>query len=85
MASGGMGTVSHLSGELLKMMTGVNIVHVPYGGQTPALTDLLAGQVQVLFNFPARVDRIHQSGQAARAGGNDRNPLGDVAGRPDRG
>ena len=52
MASGGMGTVSHLSGELLKMMTGVNIVHVPYRGQTPALTDLLAGQVQVLFNSP---------------------------------
>jgi tripartite-type tricarboxylate transporter receptor subunit TctC len=52
MASGGMGTLSHLSGELLKMMTGVNIVHVPYRGQTPALTDLLAGQVQVLFNSP---------------------------------
>src|SRR5207248_8921074 len=49
MASGGMGTVGHLSGELFKMMTGVNIVHVPYRGLAPALTDLLGGQVQVTF------------------------------------
>jgi tripartite-type tricarboxylate transporter receptor subunit TctC len=49
MASGGMGTVSHLSGELFKMMTGVNLVHVPYRGLSPALTDLLGGQVQVTF------------------------------------
>ena len=49
MASGGMGTVGHLSGELFNMMTGVNIVHVPYRGLAPALTDLLGGQVQVTF------------------------------------
>jgi tripartite-type tricarboxylate transporter receptor subunit TctC len=53
MASGGTGTVGHLSGELFKIMSGVNIVQVPYRGQAPALTDLLAGQVQVLFNSPA--------------------------------
>jgi tripartite-type tricarboxylate transporter receptor subunit TctC len=47
MASGGMGTVAHLSGELFKMMTGVNMVHVPYRGLAPALTELLGGQVQV--------------------------------------
>src|SRR5262249_32343201 len=52
MASGGMGTTGHLSGELFKMMTGVDMVHVPYRGQAPALTDLLAGQVQVYFNSP---------------------------------
>jgi tripartite-type tricarboxylate transporter receptor subunit TctC len=52
MASGGTGTVGHLSGELFKMMSGANIVQVPYRGQAPALTDLLAGQVQVLFNSP---------------------------------
>jgi tripartite-type tricarboxylate transporter receptor subunit TctC len=52
MASGGMGSGGHLSGELFKMMTGVNMVHVPYRGQAPALTDLLAGQVQVYFNSP---------------------------------
>jgi tripartite-type tricarboxylate transporter receptor subunit TctC len=49
MASSGNGTSQHLSGELFKMMTGVNLVHVPYRGGGPALTDLLGGQVQVAF------------------------------------
>src|SRR5262245_41238718 len=49
MASGGTGTVGHLSGELFKMMTGVNLVHVPYRGLAPALTDLLGGLVDVPF------------------------------------
>jgi tripartite-type tricarboxylate transporter receptor subunit TctC len=49
MASGGNGTTGHLSGELFKVMTGVNMVHVPYRGTAPALTDLLGGQVQVMF------------------------------------
>jgi tripartite-type tricarboxylate transporter receptor subunit TctC len=50
MASSGNGTVSHVAGELFKLMTGLNLVHVPYRGTAPALTDLLGGQVQVLFN-----------------------------------
>jgi tripartite-type tricarboxylate transporter receptor subunit TctC len=50
MASSGMGTTPHLCGELFKMMTGVNMVHVPYRGAAPAVTDLLAGQVQVMFD-----------------------------------
>jgi tripartite-type tricarboxylate transporter receptor subunit TctC len=49
MASGGVGSGNHLSGELFKMMTGVDLVHVPYRGAGPALIDLLAGQMQVLF------------------------------------
>jgi tripartite-type tricarboxylate transporter receptor subunit TctC len=49
MASGGVGSANHLSGELFKMMTGVDLVHVPYRGAGPALIDLLGGQVQVLF------------------------------------
>src|SRR5439155_6429316 len=49
MASGGSGTSPHLAGELFKMMTGINMVHVPYRGGAPALTDLLGGQVQVMF------------------------------------
>ena len=49
MASAGNGSTSHLAGELFKMMTGVNMVHVPYRGGGPALTDLIAGQVQVIF------------------------------------
>jgi tripartite-type tricarboxylate transporter receptor subunit TctC len=50
MASSGIGTASHLFGELFKFMTGVNLVHVPYRGAAPAVTDLLAGQVQVFFD-----------------------------------
>ena len=58
-ASGGVGTSPHLSGELFKAMTGVNLVHVPYRGGAPALTDLLAGQVQVLFdNLPGPIGHI---------------------------
>jgi tripartite-type tricarboxylate transporter receptor subunit TctC len=49
MASAGNGTAPHLAGELFKMMTGVDMVHVPYRGVAPALTDLLGGQVQVMF------------------------------------
>jgi tripartite-type tricarboxylate transporter receptor subunit TctC len=49
MASGGNGTSQHVSGELFRMMTGVKIVHVPYRGAGPALTDLLGGQVQLMF------------------------------------
>ena len=49
MASAGNGSAPHLAGELFKMMAGVTMVHVPYRGQGPALTDLLGGQVQVLF------------------------------------
>ena len=48
-ASGGNGTPAHLAGELFKMMTGVNMVHVPYRGNTPAFADLLGGRVQVMF------------------------------------
>ena len=58
-ASGGIGSAGHVFGELFKMMTGVNMVHVPYRGQAPALTDLLAGQVQVFFNaLPASIEYI---------------------------
>jgi tripartite-type tricarboxylate transporter receptor subunit TctC len=56
MASPGNGTPNHVSGELFKMMTGVDMVHVPYRSGGPALTDLIAGQVQVMF--PATVSSI---------------------------
>ena len=59
MASAGNGSAPHMAGELFKMMTGVNMVHVPYRGQGPALTDLLGGQVQVLFADRARHHRLH--------------------------
>ena len=57
--SGGVGTSPHLSGELLKTMAGINLVHVPYRGTAPALADLLAGQVQVVFdNIPGSIGHI---------------------------
>src|SRR5207249_1346676 len=59
MASGGNGTAQHLSGELFKMMAGVDMVHVPYRGGTPALTDLIGGQVQIMFsNLPESIEYI---------------------------
>jgi tripartite-type tricarboxylate transporter receptor subunit TctC len=58
-ASGGAGSTIHMSGELFKLMTGVNMVHVPYRGAAPAITDLLAGQVQVMFdNIPSSIQHI---------------------------
>ena len=48
-ASGGMGTTSHLAGELFKSMAGVDIVHIPYKGNAPAITDVLGGQAQMIF------------------------------------
>jgi tripartite-type tricarboxylate transporter receptor subunit TctC len=58
-ASPGNGAVIHLCGELFKMMTGVNMVHVPYRGSAPAVTDLLAGQVQVMFaDTPSSIEHI---------------------------
>ena len=52
MGSGGIGNTGHVSGELFKMMSGVDMLHVPYRGTAPALTDLLSGQVQVVFASP---------------------------------
>jgi len=59
MASAGIGSGPHVAGELFKMMTGVDMVHVPYRGGGPALTDLLGGQVQVMFGtVPASIEYI---------------------------
>jgi tripartite-type tricarboxylate transporter receptor subunit TctC len=59
MASAGNGTATHVSGELFKMMTGVDMVHVPYRGTPPAMTDLFGGRVQVIFdNMPGSIGYI---------------------------
>jgi tripartite-type tricarboxylate transporter receptor subunit TctC len=63
MASAGNGTGPHLAGELFKIMAGVNIVHVPYRGGAPALTDLIGGQVQVMFIGPIEVVEHIKSGK----------------------
>ncbi len=58
-ASAGTGSVAHVSGELFKMMTGINMQHVPYRGAAPALTDLIGGQVHVMFdNMPSSIGHI---------------------------
>ena len=72
MASAGNGTSGHVAGELFKMMAGINMVHVPYRGGAPAMTDLLGGQVQVMFD-PCRDQSRHQGRQAARAGSDRRD------------
>jgi tripartite-type tricarboxylate transporter receptor subunit TctC len=59
MASSGAGSTIHMSGELFKMMTGINMTHVPYRGSAPALTDMISGQVQVMFdNIPTSIEHI---------------------------
>jgi tripartite-type tricarboxylate transporter receptor subunit TctC len=59
MASGGIGSAQHIYGELFKMIAGVDMLHVPYRGGAPALTDLLAGQVQIMFDtLPTSIEHI---------------------------
>jgi tripartite-type tricarboxylate transporter receptor subunit TctC len=68
MGSGGIGTSVHLSGELFKMMAGVDIVHVPYRGAGPSLTGMLGNQVQVMFdNLPSSLPQV-QSGKLRALG-----------------
>jgi tripartite-type tricarboxylate transporter receptor subunit TctC len=60
--SGGIGTLTHVAGELFKMMTGVDIVHISYRGTGPAVTALLAGEVQVMFDaLPSSIEHIKSS------------------------
>jgi tripartite-type tricarboxylate transporter receptor subunit TctC len=57
--SSGIGTTNHLAGELLKSMTGINIVHVPYKGAAPAMNDLIAGHIPMMFdNMPALLPQV---------------------------
>jgi tripartite-type tricarboxylate transporter receptor subunit TctC len=68
MASAGIGSGTHVSGELFKIMAGVNLVHVPYRGASPAMTDLLGGQVQVFFStMPACIQNVRAGSLRALA------------------
>jgi tripartite-type tricarboxylate transporter receptor subunit TctC len=68
MASPGNGTSPHLAGELFKMMTGVKMLHVPYRGGAPAVTDLLAGQVQTMFGtMPTSIEYVRAGSLRALA------------------
>ena len=83
MASAGNGSAPHMAGELFKTMAGVNLVHVPYRGQGPALSDLLGGQVQVLFAASPGTSRLHRDRQAARACGDLGGARGSAAAAAD--
>jgi hypothetical protein len=84
-ASGGIGTSLHVAGELFKMMAGVELVHVPYRGSAPALTDMISGQVQVMFDvLTSSIEHI-RSGCAAFTGSDDCDPHACASGPADRG
>ena len=79
--SSGIGSTNHLAGELLKSMTGIDIVHVPYGGAAPAMNDLIAGNIPMMFdNMPGVLPQV--KGGAVRAiavaGANRASALPDV-------
>jgi tripartite-type tricarboxylate transporter receptor subunit TctC len=81
MASAGNGSTTHVSGQLFKMMTGVSMVHVPYRGAAPALTDLISGQVSTGdIREPNGIHRVHQSGQTTGIDGDYSDSLGSPAG-----
>jgi tripartite-type tricarboxylate transporter receptor subunit TctC len=82
MASAGSGSSPRLAGELFKLMTGVDMVHVPYRGGAPAMSDLIAGPGAGDVQQPSR-GRVHQGGQAARARGDHGHTLGRASGSPD--
>ena len=68
MASAGVGTAPHLAGEMFKTMAGVDMVHVPYRGEPPAITDMLGGRVQVMFgNVTASIEQIRSGALRALA------------------
>ncbi len=62
MGSGGIGSTGHVAGELFNMMAGIKMPHVPYRGEAPAMTDLLAGQIQVVFSTPGSAISFVRSG-----------------------
>src|SRR6202162_2347150 len=63
MGSGGVGSTLHVAGELFKMMAGVNLVHVPYRGDAPALVDLMGGQIQIMFDLTAAALPLIKAGR----------------------
>jgi tripartite-type tricarboxylate transporter receptor subunit TctC len=68
MGSAGIGTAPHLAGEMFKAMTGVNMIHVPYRGEPPAITDMIGGRVQVMFgNVTASIAQIRSGALRALA------------------
>jgi tripartite-type tricarboxylate transporter receptor subunit TctC len=84
MSSAGVGSAPHAAGELFKMMTSVNMVHVPYRGASPSLSDLIAGAGAGDIRIHAIVDRVYQGRHTARAGGHHCGAFRGTAGHTDR-
>ena len=85
MASAGTGNATHMAGELFKVMTHIDMTHVPYRGAGPAVTDLLGGQVQVYFgSLPPTIEHI-RAGKLRVLAADDLHALRDIARRSDRG
>ena len=82
MASFGTGSTSHVAGELFKMMTGVNMIHVPYRGGAAMVADLMGGQVQVGLDVLTGSLAAYPIGHVARAGGRREGPIRRAAGCP---
>ena len=88
MASAGIGGPQHAAGELFKYLAGVDMMHVPYRGSTPAMTDLIGGQVQVMFDVtPTALPQVKAGQARARSGCRRRSalpalpdvpPIGDI-------
>jgi tripartite-type tricarboxylate transporter receptor subunit TctC len=76
-ASAGIGTFQHLGGELFKLMAAVDILHVPYKGGGPAMTDVISGHVNIIFSSLIQTTPFIQSGQlnALGTGGQQRSPV----------
>jgi tripartite-type tricarboxylate transporter receptor subunit TctC len=82
MASAGIGGPQHVAGELFKMMAGLDMVHVPYRGSTPALVDLLGGQVQLMFDVtPSSLPHV-KAGRLRPLGVTTTTPLDQLPGIP---
>ena len=84
MASSGVGTSVHVAGELFNMMAGIKMTHIPYRGAGPAITDILGGQVQVMFAaMPSAFEHV-KAGRLARARGDHRGAVANAARRAHR-
>jgi len=82
MASGGIGNSTHMAGELFQMMTGIKLTHVPYRGSAPAVTDLIGGQVQVMFDLLGSSIEQIKSGKVRALGVTTAEPIDALPGVP---
>ena len=80
--SGGIGSGNHLTGEMLKAMTGINIAHVPYRGAGPAMVDLMGGQIQMMFNVMSSSLQYVRAGKLRALGVATKTPQAALSGVP---